>query len=318
MRILGTLARMLKNKLNILISVFLLLFFICNSNKAESATFMDSDTYCLNYGCLLTCDSLSCDVYDVYIFPGGPTVPVGGQLIPYTGNPIVGGPGLVNVVYRNTVTNILTTLVTNTGTNISVINPLGGPNPLNPTDAGTIGYLDAADTLVKFGVQAGSRVDWRATPAAGATAGGTNTQKHNFYLCSRNVAVDVRASAVAVGNSGQLPISVTPTLIGYLSGYTLTGTDAGTLYGTNTNVPGANYINAGVNSLGLLIPGPTTVASFTLATGIRGTAVGGASNVTNQLRQCIRFEADYQLPTLDFSQGDGTINYRINYDFFKR
>ena len=54
------------------------------------ASWLDSDFYCRVYGCVVVHDGFTFDVYDNYIFATGGTIPVGGRMIPWTGNPFQG------------------------------------------------------------------------------------------------------------------------------------------------------------------------------------------------------------------------------------
>lgn len=276
------------------------------SLNAHSA-FIDTDTYCANYGCVITSDNNTSNIYDVYNF-SNPAAPItaGQQLVFYTANPIAGA-GTVDPLFTNTNTNISTTMPANQGNRIRIINGLGVATPLDTVDNGN-GLLDAGDTFTKFGIQSSTRIDYFPIGATGTL--GANPQSHSFYISSRNVNFDVRALANLSASSGEFPTLVTAGTIGFALNYTKTGTNGGTVFGTNTNgalgftnVAGLNLSNLSTN---------TTVASFT--TDIYAAANAGANIQTKS----VRMEATYTLPAFSLSQGRGEMQWAVGFTFWRR
>ncbi len=274
------------------------------------ATFMDTDTYCVNYGCVLICDTGACNIYDEWNFSTSTVLAAGQQLIFYTTNPVVGaGTTPLNTNYLNTVTKV-TTPAANQGTRLTINSQTSGGIV---TDAGAAGWFDASDTISAFGIDATTDITWVATPATGVTAGGTNPQRHSFFFCSRNVNVDIRAVVGANTSTLDIPATTPPASVGYGFTWTRTGTDAGTAYGART-LAGTTFVASAVANLGTLAAN-TTVGSFTTST--YGTA-NAATTPAAQLTQCVRVQPSYTMPAADLSMGRGDLNIRVDYTFWKR
>lgn len=301
--------RRLKLSLGWILSYSLALFALLFTARAN-ATYMDTDTYCANYGCVIICDSVACNIYDVWNFNTSTTIAVGQNLIPYATNPIIGaGATPYTANYRNTLTkiavpgaNIATEILINGQTSGGVL-----------TDNATTGYFNAADTITAFGLNAATDIAWEATPAAGVTAGGTNPQRHTFFYCSRGVGTDVMGVIGLNSSTLDMPTTTPLANIGYSVGYTRTGTDAGITYGNNAS-NGAIFTAGAVTNLGAFTV-PAVAASFTAQTRVGN--VGG-TNLAAQMRQCVRFEANYTMPNFDLSLGRGDVNIRIDYNFRRR
>ena len=271
------------------------------------ASFVDSDTYCINYGCVIASDNNTSNIYDVYNFitPGSPVI-AGQQLIFYTSNPVV-GTGTVDPLFTNTNTNISTTMPANQGNRIGIINGLGVATPLNTVDNGN-GLLDAADSFTKFGIQASTRIDYFPIGTTGTL--GANPQSHSFYVTSRNVNFDIKGNATLSASNGEFPTLVTAGTIGFILNYTKTGTNGGTAFGANTSAnPGfTNISGLTLASLATNI----TVASFT--NDILSTAFPNANIQTKS----VRMEATYTLPAFSLSQGRGDMQWRVGFTFWRK
>ena len=271
------------------------------------ASFIDTDTICANYGCVVTSDNTSSDVYDVYNYsnPGTP-IAVGQQLVFYTGNPIA-GTGTVDPLFTNTNTNISTTMPANQGNRIRIINGLGVATPLDTVDNGN-GLLDAADSFTKFGIQSSTRIDYFPIGTTGTL--GANPQSHAFYVTSRNVDFDIKGKATLSASNGEFPTLVTAGTIGFILNYTKTGTNGGTAFGANTSAnPGFTNV-AGLTLASLATD--TTVASFT--NDIRSTT----NTAANIQTKSVRMEATYTLPAFSLSQGRGDMQWGVDFTFWRK
>ena len=116
------------------------------------ATFIDTDTYCVTYGCAVIGDGTDFDVYDAYIFATNTCCVAANQpLIRWTGGTLVGAGGAVNMV----VTGVLTAATVPTATQytrIGLDSNADGTADTAFADTNANGFLDAADTLAAFSI----------------------------------------------------------------------------------------------------------------------------------------------------------------------
>jgi hypothetical protein len=272
---------------------------------SAKASFIDTDTYCVNYGCVVVSDNNTSDVYDVYNYTGTSTVPVGGQLNDYGTNPIEGS-GTVDPMFTNTNTNV-SIMAANQGNRLQVSNQVGGGVFTYPAS----GLLDASTTLTKFGIQSATKIDY-TTPGAIANLG-DNPQSHSFYITSRNVKFNIRATATLASSSNEFPTNVPGGSIGILLTLTPSGTVAGSgqLFGTNTvttyqfsNVTGLDLADLSTNPI---------VGAFD------GTNIYSTANATATIyTKSVRLNAVYTLPAFSLSQGRGDMRWNINYSFWRK
>lgn len=268
-----------------------------------SASILDDDFYCRTSGCVMISDGFGADVYDVFQFAGGGNVPVGSPLIPWTGNPIQ-GVGPVNIVETGTTTQIPTTLPpAGNGTQLAIDSNGNGAGDIAINDNNNNGYLDASDSLTAFSLSGSTDVVYQA-----------NTVPHSFYLTSRNTAFDLRARSFITSATSDYGVAVTLSDVGFGISTTLSGNDSGVSFGTLANNGGFNPI-AGINDLGDIAGAYTIIALFNNATGIRNSPDNANNHVS---RQSLRFNLSYGYPVLDLSQGEGSIQFRVEYAPYKR
>ncbi len=267
-----------------------------------SASILDSDFFCRTYGCVMISDGFGTDIYDVWRFAGGGTVPVGSILIPWTGNPIQGF-GSVDIVETGTTTPIPTSLpAAGNGTQLAVDG--SGMGNISIIDNNSNGYLDASDSLTAFSLTNTTDIVYQ-----------DNTLPHSVYLTSRNTAFDMRARSSTDSTSSDYGATVSLSDVSFGVSITQSGTDAGTSYGSRANNGGFSAIG-GINDLGDFAGGAyTAIALFTNAAGIRNQS----DNANNHVyRQSLRFDMSYGYPALDLSQGAGSIQFRVEYAPYRR
>lgn len=260
------------------------------------ASWLDSDFYCRNYGCVVVHDGVSFDVYDNYVFATGGSVPVGGRMIPWTGNPFQ-GTGEVNPVITDSITEGLTTAPLEEQSIMLGIDTNGDGTPdLMPGDLNNSGFLDAGDTMDPFNL----------TVATDLVAANTSAQR-SFYVSS-TTDFYLTGQAIATGSGFGT--------VADLSGISLTydvnrsGTDAGMSYGSNTR--NGNYIReiANVSSLADLSSGPVRLLEFRNSIRLR--------DATLLPTQSVRFDYVYDFGNYDLSMGRGDLQYEIEFDFYNR
>lgn len=272
---------------------------------SSQAAFVDTDPYCTSYGCVVVSDGTASDVYDVYNYTGVSTVPVGGQLNYYGSNPVV-GTGAVDPMYSNTNTNVAA-MAAGQGNRLQVVNQLSGGVFTYPSS----GLLDASTTLTKFGIQSTTRLDYAATAATSNL--GDNPQSHSFYITSRGVAFNIRATATLTSSSGELITNVPGSNIDFLLTLTPSGTVAssGQLFGTNVSTT-YNFTNVSGLKLSSLSSNPI-VGAF------NGTSIYSALNPTASIyTKSVRLNAVYTLPAFSLAQGSGDMNWNVSFTFWRK
>lgn len=272
---------------------------------SANAAFVDTDTYCINYGCVVVSDNNTSDVYDVYNYTGTSTVPVGGQLNDYGTNPVV-GTGTVDPMFTNTNTNV-SVMAANQGNRLQISNQVGGGVFTYPAS----GLLDASTTLTKFGIQSATKIDY-TTPGTIANLG-DNPQSHSFYITSRNVTFNIRATATLATSTGEFPTSVPGSAIGVLLTLTPSGTVAGSgqLFGTNV---ATNYQFTNVTGLDL-----SDLSTNPIVGAFNGANIYSAANATATIyTKSVRLNAVYTLPAFSLSQGSGDMRWNISYSFWRK
>lgn len=269
--------------------------------QTAHATFVDSDSYCRIYGCVVISDGFGSNLYDVYRFSGGGTVPVGSPLIPWSGNPFHGA-GPVNIVETGSTTPIPTsTPSASNGTQLAIDSDGNSTADISINDNNGNGYLDVSDSLSEFTLTNASNVMF---------SGGGET--HSFYLTSRSTKLDLRARATVTSASADFGSAVSLSGIPFGVSITLSGNDSGVAYGSKAS-NGNFSATAGINDLGDVSSTYTSVARFTRAAGIRRFSDGNQ----HVYRQSLRFNLIYGYPIFDLSQGDGAIQFRVEYAPYK-
>lgn len=262
------------------------------------ASWLDSDFYCRVYGCVVVHDGFTFDVYDNYIFSTGGTVPVGGRMIPWTGNPFQGS-GAVNPVITGTRTEGFHAVPLQDQSVVLGIdlNGDGSPDRLS-TDANGSGFLDASDSLDPF----------ELTMTTDLVAADTSAQR-SFYLSSRTDFY-LTAEARLIGATDQFNSANLLNDVEFRYGVTRNGADDGMSFGANART--GNFIRSlgNANSVADLLGAPTQILEFRNAIRRRDSA--------DLPSQSIRFDYVYGFGGYDLSMGDGHLQYEIEFDFYNR
>lgn len=268
------------------------------SAPTASASWLDSDFYCRTYGCVVVHDGFTFDVYDNYVFATGGVVPVGGRMIPWTGNPFQGAGG-VNPVFTGTRTEGLHGVPLQDQSVILGIdtNGDGVPDRL-PMDANSNGFLDASDRMDPFAL----------TQTTSLVAADT-TALRSFYLSSRtDFYLTAEARLLGPGDGFSSPAQLDNIDLSY--GITRRGNDDGMAFGANAR--NGNYIRqiGAINDLGDILGTPTRILEFRNPIRRR--------NATSLPSQSVRFDYVYGFGDYDLSMGDGHLQYEIEFDFYNR
>lgn len=268
------------------------------SAPAASASWLDSDFYCRTYGCVVVHDGFTFDVYDNYVFATGGTVPVGGRMIPWTGNPFEGAGG-VNPVLTGSRTEGFHAVPLQDQSMILGFDTNGDGIPDRlPFDGNSNGFLDAGDSMDPFALTAGTSL----------VAADTSAQR-SFYLSSRTDFY-VTAEARVLGSPGGLNAPAQLDNVGFQYGVTRRGNDDGMAFGANAR--NGNYIRqiGAINDLGDILGTPTRILEFRNSIRRRDAA--------SLPSQSVRFDYVYGFGNYDLSMGDGHLQYEIEFDFYNR
>jgi hypothetical protein len=262
------------------------------------ASWLDSDFYCRVYGCVVVHDGFTFDVYDNYVFATGGSVPVGGRMIPWTGNPFQGA-GAVNPVITGTRTEGFHAVPLQDQSVVLGIDTNGdGSIDRLPTDANGNGFLDASDSLDPF----------ELTMTTDLVAADTSAQR-SFYLSSRTDFY-LTAEARLIGGSDDFNSANLLNNVEFRYGVTRNGNDDGMSFGANAR--NGNFIRSlgNADTLADLLGAPTQILEFRNAIRRRE-----SSDLPSQ---SVRFDYVYGFGDYDLSLGDGHLQYEIEFDFYNR
>ena len=271
---------------------------VLSLQPVAQASWLDSDFYCRVYGCVVVHDGFTFDVYDNYIFATGGTVPVGGRMIPWTGNPFQGA-GAVNPVITGTRTEGFHTIPLQDQSVVLGIDTNGDGTPDRlPIDANGSGFLDASDSLDPF----------ELTMTTDLVAADTSAQR-SFYLSSRTDFY-LTAEARLIGNTDQFNSTNLLNDVEFRYGVTRNGTYDGMSFGANAR--NGNFIRSigNADTVADLFGAPTQILEFRNAIRQRDAA--------DLPSQSIRFDYVYGFGNYDLSMGDGHLQYEIEFDFYNR
>lgn len=235
----------------------------------------------------------------MHIFETNGTVPPGGQLIPWTGNPFQGA-GTVNPVFTGTITEGFHVIPEpGQGALVGFSESADGTLPTGsvPSGGSASGFLDAGDVLNPVALTQGTRL--RAME--------TSIQR-SFYLSSRTEGFRISALATLTGNRDDLNRVDTLSNVGFDYGITLQGNDAGLVYGPAATNGGFQRLGT-FTSLSPLANTPQFIAEFPRAIRRRFDDSLPA--------QSIRFDYVYGFEGYDLSLGAGNLQYQIEFDFFR-
>ena len=262
------------------------------------ASWLDSDFYCRVYGCLFVHDGFTFDVYDNYVFATGGSVPVGGRMIPWTGNPFQGA-GAVNPVITGTRTEGFHAVPLQDQSVVLGIDTNGdGSIDRLPTDANGNGFLDASDSIDPF----------ELTMTTDLVAADTSAQR-SFYLSSRTDFY-LTAEARLIGSTDDFNSANLLNNVEFRYGVTRRGNDDGMSFGGNAR--NGNFIRSlgNADTLADLLGAPTQILEFRNAIRRRDSA--------DLPSQSVRFDYVYGFGDYDLSLGDGHLQYEIEFDFYNR
>ncbi|MEO1475059.1 MAG: hypothetical protein AAFS13_01645 [Pseudomonadota bacterium] len=238
-------------------------------------------------------DGFTFDVYDAHIFANNGTVPPGGQLIPWTGNPFQGS-GDVNPVFTGTRTEG-SHIIHDTDEGVPFVFSGGGSTIR--MDANSNGVLDANDVF--------NAISLNETLSIGLLE--TAIQR-SFYLSSRTVGFRIRARAGLRGGSSAFNSTDNLSRVAFDYGITPNGNDAGLSFGRSARSAGFTRLG-NVDSLASLTGGGDFIAEFPQAIRFR--------NDPSQAEQSLRFDYVYGFEAYDLSLGAGELRYQIEFDFFR-
>ncbi|MEM7661668.1 MAG: hypothetical protein AAF292_05425 [Pseudomonadota bacterium] len=254
---------------------------------------MDSDFFCRVKGCVVVHDGFTFDVYDAHIFANNGTVPPGGQLIPWTGNPFEGS-GEVNPVFTGTRTEGFH-VVHDLDEGVPFVISSGGQQ--SSTDLNGTGILDADDVLNSFSLGPTTSVGLLETAI-----------QRSFYLSSRTIGFQIRAQADLRGTSDAFNSAGNLERVFFDYGITLSGEDDGMSFGGAARAAGFTRLGD-ISDLGSLIGPGQFIAEFPQAIRL--------GNNASQAAQSLRFDYVYGFENYDLSLGAGELSYQIEFDFFR-
>lgn len=260
------------------------------------ASFLDSDFFCRVKGCVIVHDGVSFDVYDLHVFATNGTVPPGGELIPWSGNPFQ-GIGQVNPVFTGTITEGFHVIPTGAqGVQIGFASSLNG-HIQQVSTGDTNGLLDAEDVFAAVRLDSNTRLRTLETSI-----------QRSFYLSSRTEGFRISAVTSLQGSADALNQTTTLANVLFDYGVTLQGNDAGLRFGTAAT-------NGGFRKLG----------NFTTLSPLANTSQMIAE-FPQPIRQrfdsslpaqSIRFDYIYGFEGYDLSLGAGNLQYQIEFRFFR-
>ncbi len=271
--------------------------FVAGSSQSALATILDSDYYCRIYGCLMIGDGTAYDVYDVYNFTTGEVVPIGGQLIRWSGNPIV-GVGNVDVLVSGTQ---ITAEMPGTGEGVLLGLDQNGDQLADESvqDINETGYLDLGDAMTFASLSSMTTVVLK-----------DRAYKHSIYMASRT-DFEMFGQASLLSQSVGFANSVSAVNTGFQISKVQSGSDDGVSFGGDASNPRFRA-SKGVNNLNDLWGVPTKIAVFRRANGTHRLSASALAD------QSVRVDFEYQPPMPDFSLGTGTLDYRVEYSFYNR
>ncbi|MEL6754378.1 MAG: hypothetical protein AAFO57_10150 [Pseudomonadota bacterium] len=264
---------------------------------AAAQSFLDSDFYCRTYGCVVVHDGNTFDVYDNYNFSTGGTVPVGGRMIAWAGNPFQ-GVGTVNPVFSGTRTEGFHTIpLEDEGAVFGIDSDSNGIIDLSP-GVNQRGFLDASGVFESFSVSGGASLTALE-----------QTNERSFFLSSRTDFY-LAAQASVLGQASDFNSTVRFEDIGFAYGVTRSGNDDGMSFGSRAR--NGNYIRplGNVDDLSDIAGPDTYIMEFRNAIRQRS-----APNLPDQ---SVRFDYAYGFQDYDLSMGAGYLRYQIEFTFYNR
>lgn len=271
--------------------------FVAGALQPAQASWLDSDFYCRVYGCVIVHDGRTFDVYDNYNFQTGGTVPPGGRMIPWSGNPFQGA-GDVNPVFTGTRTEGFHRVpLQEEGVLLGFDQSGSGEIDMGP-GANQRGFLDASGVFTPMALSDDTALVAQETSAL-----------RSFYLSSRTDFF-VAAQARVRSSGSALDIAERLSDIALVYDVTRSGNDDGMAFGANAR--SGNFIRrvGNVDDLGDIVGAPVNIMEFRNAIRLRS---------SNSLpSQSVRFDYAYGFEQYDMSMGAGHLRYEIVFDFYNR
>ena len=157
------------------------------------SSFLDTDFFCQNFGCVVVHDGQDFDIYDNWQFSSNSCcVPFGGQMISFFNR--AGETNLTGTTQR--ATNFRPD--ENQSFRLGIIQSANGEPTLNSTDNGN-GYLDASDSFSAFSVS--NFTDIGLAPDG-------RTYSHSIFITSRDTRFSIRAQADIANATGDFVSTV--------------------------------------------------------------------------------------------------------------
>ncbi len=257
------------------------------------ASFLDTDFFCRNFGCVVVADGRNVDIYDNWRFSSNSCcVPIGEQMIPFSLN--------VNTL------NVTGTLDTIAGTNPTDIESfqLGiaqdGVNISQSVFDDGDGFLDASDSLAKFSLNSATDIK---------LDGAGQEYSHSFFITSRNTRFSLRARASLAEATGDFADTLDLGDIRLRPSVQDEGNDDGFNFGSRANAGQVTIVNA-VDDLGDLSGASTQIMEFGRNAGIR-------QRNGDIDQQTIRLDFLYTMPDYDLSLGVGSLDIDVIFDFHR-
>lgn len=232
----------------------------------------------------------------MHIFATNGTVPPGGRLIPWTGNPFQ-GTGQVNPVFTGSVTEGFHVIATSQQGNAVGFDHNGDGTIDQSTSGDSNGFLDAEDAFDAISLTQNTRLRAAETSI-----------RRSFYLSSRTEGFKISARTTLTGSRDELNQVNTLENVIFDYGVTLRGRDGNLSFGNAASDGGYRRLG-NFQTLSPLSNAPQFIAEFPSAIRTR---------FDNSLpAQSIRFDYVYGFQGYDLSLGAGNLQYQIEFDFFR-
>jgi len=264
---------------------------------ASAQSWLDSDFYCRTYGCVVVHDGFTFDVYDVYRFDGGGTVAPGERLVPWSGNPFQ-GVGRVNPVITGSRTEAFTLAPLVDESSILGVDLDGDGTIEFQPSTNASGFLDASSVMPAFSL--GPQTRLRASEAS---------SQRSFYLSSRTDFF-LTGEVIRTGNGTGVDPEGSFGRIQFEYDLTMRGNDDGMSFGDAAHRGNSWRRPVAVTTLADLLGGPTELIEFR-----RDIRQRSASSLPDQ---SVRFDYVYGFDSYDLSMGAGSLQYRLEFDFYNR
>ena len=257
------------------------------------ASFLDTDFWCRNYGCVVVHDGENYDIYDNWQFASESCcVPYGGEMIDYyvrAGTPNVTG----------TLTRVTDALPDDLQGMMLGVTEDGSTFTASIVDDGD-GFLDAGDAMSAFTLSPNTSL---------RLAGEAQRYSHSFFITSRNTRFSIRARAQIANATGDFADTIQLGDIKLTPSLTERGNDGGFDFGSRARANSVTIVS-GVDDLGDLAGGPTQIMLFDRRNGIR-------QRNGDIDEQSVRLDLLYEMPEYDFSKGVGSLNIDVAFDFYR-